>query len=132
MDVQRIREDFHILKRHISGRPLIYFDSAATSQIPRQVLETMQNFYGMYNSNIHRSQHTLGQEATELYEQAHRNVARFIGAEDGREIIFIRNTTEGINLIAYSMLFGTSDCLRLTPGDEIVLTLMEHHSNLVP
>jgi cysteine desulfurase/selenocysteine lyase len=132
MDVHSIRQDFPILQRTVGGRPLVYFDNAATSQKPRQVLDTIQAFYTAYNSNIHRSPHTLGQEATDLYEQAHRNVARFIGAQDGREIVFVRNSTEGINLVAYSALHAAHGPLRLDPGDEIVLTAMEHHSNLVP
>jgi cysteine desulfurase/selenocysteine lyase len=132
VDVQSIREDFPILQRQIGGRPLVYFDNAATTQKPRQVLDTIQAFYSTYNGNIHRSPHTLGQEATDLYEQAHRNVARFIGAEDWREIVFVRNSTEGINLVAYSLLYGKNERLRLDPGDEVVLTVTEHHSNLVP
>lgn len=132
MDAERIRADFPILQRKINGKPLIYFDNAATTQRPIQVLNTIQTFYTLYNANVHRSSHTLGQEATELYEQAHHNVARFIGAEDEREIVFVRNSTEAINLVAYSLLHGESERLRLEPGDEIVLTIMEHHSNLVP
>ena len=132
LDVQRIRADFPILQRKIGDNPLIYFDNAATTQKPRQVLRTTQEFYCTYNANVHRSPHILGQEATELYEQAHENVARFIGADDGREIVFVRNSTEAINLVANSLLHGESERLRLEPGDEIVLTIMEHHSNLVP
>jgi len=111
---------------------LIYFDNAATTQKPQQVLRTIQEFYTTYNANVHRSPHTLGQEATELYEQAHENVARFIGAADGREIVFVRNSTEAINLVAYSLLWGENERMRLRPGDEVVATIMEHHSNLVP
>ena len=132
MDVENIRQDFPILQRKINGKPLIYFDNAATTQKPIQILNTIQTFYSRYNANVHRSSHTLGREATELYEQAHENVARFIGAEDEREIVFVRNSTEAINLVAYSLLHGESEGLRLEPGDEIVLTIMEHHSNLVP
>jgi cysteine desulfurase/selenocysteine lyase len=132
VDVESIREDFAILQRRIGGRPLIYFDNAATTQKPRQVLDTIQAFYTTYNSNIHRSPHTLGQEATDLYEQAHRNVARFIDAEDWREIVFVRNSTEALNLVAYSLLHSRDERLRLDPGDEVVLTVTEHHSNLVP
>lgn len=132
MDVQSIRADFPILERKIGGKPLIYFDNAATTQRPRQVLRTIQEFYRTYNANIHRSPHTLGQEATELYDQAHKNVARFIGADDGREIVFLRNTTEAINLVAYSLLVGGSERWRLRRGDEVVVTVMEHHANLVP
>ena len=132
MDVQSIRADFPILERKIGGKPLIYLDNAATTQRPRQVLRTIQEFYRTYNANIHRSPHTLGQEATELYDQAHENVARFIGADDGREVVFVRNTTEAINLVAYSLLVGGSERWRLRRGDEVVVTVTEHHANLVP
>ena len=132
MDVQSIRADFPILERRIGGKPLIYFDNAATTQRPRQVLRTIQEFYRTYNANIHRSPHTLGQEATELYDQAHENVARFIGADDAREVVFLRNTTEAINLVAYSLLVGGGERWRLRRGDEVVVTVTEHHANLVP
>jgi cysteine desulfurase/selenocysteine lyase len=132
VDIGSIRKDFPILQRQIGGRMLVYLDNAATTQKPRQVLDTIQAFYTTHNGNIHRSPHTLGQEATDLYEQAHRNVARFIGAEDWREIVFVRNSTEGLNLVAYSLLHGKDERLRFDPGDEIVLTVAEHHSNLVP
>jgi cysteine desulfurase/selenocysteine lyase len=132
MDTESIRRDFPILSREVGGRPLVYLDNAATSQKPRQVLETIQTFYSTYNANIHRSPHILGQEATDLYEQAHRNVARFLGAEGSQEIVFVRNSTEGINLVVYSLLCGQDESLQLRSGDEIVLTVMEHHSNLVP
>jgi cysteine desulfurase/selenocysteine lyase len=131
-DVSRVREDFPILKRRVGGRPVVYLDNAATTHKPRQVLEALHTFYTTYNANIHRSPHTLGQKATDLYEQAHRNVAHFIGAADWREIVFCRNATEGINLVAYSLLYTKNDRLRLGAGDEVVLTVMEHHSNLVP
>ena len=129
MNLAEIRADFPILERRIGDRPLIYFDNAATTHKPRQVLETIQAFYTTYNANIHRSPHRLGQEATELYDDARRNVARFIGAEWPEEVIFVRGTTEGINLVAYSLALGGSR--RLRPGDEVVVTVMEHHSNLV-
>lgn len=132
LDAHSIRADFPLLQRKIEDRPLIYFDNAATTQKPQQVLRTIQEFYCTYNANIHRSSHLLGQEATELYDQARRNVARFIGASDDREIVFVRNSTEAINLVAYSLSFGESEWLRLGRGDEVVLTVMEHHSNLVP
>mgnify|MGYP000343349810 CR=1 FL=1 len=132
MDLSAVRADFPILQRTIRGKPLIYLDNAATTQRPRQVLETLVAFYSHYNANIHRSPHLLGQEATLLYEQAHENVARFIGAEDEGEVIFVRNTTEAVNLVANSLLRQESGPLRLLPGDEVVITLMEHHSNLVP
>ena len=129
MNPAEIRADFPILERRIGDRPLIYFDNAATTHKPRQVLETIQAFYTTYNANIHRSPHRLGQEATELYDDARRNVARFIGAEWPEEVIFVRGATEGINLVAYSLALGGSR--RLRPGDEVVVTVMEHHSNLV-
>jgi len=129
MNLAEIRADFPILERRIGDRPLIYFDNAATTHKPRQVLETIQAFYTTYNANIHRSPHRLGQEATELYDDARRNVARFIGAEWPEEVIFVRGATEGINLVAYSLALGGSR--RLRPGDEVVVTVMEHHSNLV-
>jgi len=129
MNLTEIRADFPILERRIGDRPLIYFDNAATTHKPRQVLETIQAFYTTYNANIHRSPHRLGQEATELYDDARRNVARFIGAEWPEEVIFVRGATEGINLVAYSLALGGSR--RLRPGDEVVVTVMEHHSNLV-
>jgi len=126
-DVYKIREDFPILKRKIRGKPLIYFDNAATSQKPRQVIEKIKEVYENYYANIHRGIHTLSQEASELYENAHKDVARFINARDWREIIFTRNTTESINLIAYS--YGLNN---LKKDDKIVITIMEHHSNIVP
>ncbi len=132
MDLARIRADFGILQRTIRGKPLIYLDNAATTQRPCQVLETLTTFYTHYNANIHRSPHLLGQEATELYEQAHEKVAEFIGARDEREIVFVRNTTEAINLVLHSFTRRESGDLQFRPGDEIVITVMEHHSNLVP
>lgn len=132
MDLAAIRADFPILQRKVHGKELIYLDNAATTQRPRQVLETLTHFYTTYNANIHRSPHLLGEEATELYEQAHENVARFIGTEDEGEIIFVRNTTEAVNLVAVSLLRRESGDLQLHPGDEIIVTLMEHHSDFVP
>ncbi len=122
MDVERIREDFPILKRKINGHPLIYFDNTATTQKPVQVINAIKEFYEKYNANIHRGVHTLSQEASELYEKAHEKVADFINA-DWREVIFVRNTTEAINLVA--------NVLDLKDG-EVVVSMMEHHSNLVP
>lgn len=126
-DVSKIRKDFPVLKRQVNGRPLVYLDSAATSQKPKQVIEAISNYYERYNANIHRGIHTLSEEATEAYEAAREKVRRFIDAPQLCEIIFTRNTTEAINLIAYS--WGRQNVL---PGDEIILTPMEHHSNLVP
>lgn len=125
-DPYKVREDFPILKRTVNGYPLIYFDNAATSQKPRSVIEAMKEFYERSNANIHRAIHLLSQEATELYEKAHEEVAKFINAESYEEVVFTKNATEAINLVAYS--WG----LKLNPEDEVVVTLMEHHSNLVP
>ncbi|MGQ9625026.1 MAG: aminotransferase class V-fold PLP-dependent enzyme [Candidatus Bathycorpusculaceae bacterium] len=123
----KIREDFPILKRKINNYPLIYFDNAATSQKPKQVIETIKNFYENHNANVHRAVHTLSQEASELYENAHEEVANFIGANGIEEIIFVRGTTEAINLVAYS--WGLHN---LGKNDEVLISLMEHHSNIVP
>jgi len=130
--VERIRADFPILERRVDGKPLIYLDNAATTHKPVQVLESIQAFYTTYNANVHRSSHTLGQQATELYERARANVARFVGARRSEEIIFVRSATEAINLVAYCLANGEHECLTLHPGDEVVITVMEHHSNLVP
>ncbi len=128
LDVQKIRADFPVLEREVRpGVPLIYLDSTATSQKPRQVLEAMDRFYRRTNANIHRGIHTLAEEATAGYEAARERIARFIGAAAAHEVIFVRNTTEAINLVAYS--WGRAN---LNAGDVIVLTEMEHHSNLVP
>lgn len=126
-DPYRIREDFPILKRKVNGQPLIYFDNAATSQKPKQVIEAIKNFYENHNANVHRAVHTLSQEASELYEEAHEEVANFISAKGMEEIVFVRGTTEAINLVAYA--WGLRS---LKKGDEVLVTLMEHHSNIVP
>jgi cysteine desulfurase/selenocysteine lyase len=126
-DPYKVREDFPILKREINNHPLIYFDNAATSQKPRQVIEALKDFYERRNANVHRAVHTLSLEATKLYEEAHEEAAKFIGAESIEEIVFVRGTTEAINLVAYS--WGLHN---LKPGDEVLVTLMEHHSNIVP
>ncbi|HVP93487.1 MAG TPA: aminotransferase class V-fold PLP-dependent enzyme, partial [Acidobacteriota bacterium] len=123
----RIREDFPILKRKINNYPLIYFDNAATSQKPKQVIEAIKNFYENHNANVHRAVHTLSQEASELYEKAHEEVAKFINANGIEETIFVRGTTEAINLVAYAW-----GLYNLKKGDEVVVSLMEHHSNIVP
>ena len=138
LDVARIRKDFPILDRTVrGGQPLIYLDSANTSQKPRQVIDALTEFYERHNANIHRATHELGEEATEAYEGARIKAARFIGAADETEVIFTKNISEGINLVAYSM--GNASAggsgparFRLGPGDEIVITEMEHHSNIVP
>jgi len=127
LDPYKIREDFPILKRKINNYPLIYFDNAATSQKPRQVIEAIKNFYENHNANVHRAIHTLSQEASELYENAHEEVARFINASGMEEIIFVRGTTEAINLVAYA--WGLHN---LKKSDEVLVSLMEHHSNIVP
>ncbi len=127
LDPYKIREDFPILKRKINNHPLIYFDSAATSQKPRQVIEVIKEFYEKHNANVHRGVHTLSQEASELYENAHEEVAEFINADGVKEIIFVRGTTEAINLVAYA--WGLRN---LKGEDEVLVTLMEHHSNIVP
>ncbi|MBS7615915.1 cysteine desulfurase [Candidatus Bathyarchaeota archaeon] len=126
-DPYKIREDFPILKREINGHQLIYFDNAATSQKPRQVIEAIKEFYEKHNANVHRAVHTLSQEASELYEKAHEETAKFINANSMEEIIFLRGTTEAINLVAYS--WGLRNLKR---EDEVLVTLMEHHSNIVP
>ncbi len=127
IDVGKIREDFPILKREIHGKPLIYLDNAATSQKPRQVVEALVEFYTRCNANIHRGIHALSEEATVRYESAREKVARFIGAPKPATVIFTRNATEAINLAAHG--WGRK---HLEAGDEILLTEMEHHSNLVP
>jgi cysteine desulfurase/selenocysteine lyase len=137
-DVARIRKDFPILERQVrGGRPLIYLDSANTSQKPRQVIDTLSEFYERHNANIHRASHQLGEEATAAYEGARIKVAQFIGATDEAEVVFTKNVTEAINLVAYSMSNaatsgGQAERFRVGPGDEIVITEMEHHSNIVP
>jgi len=127
LNPHRIREDFPILKRKINNYPLIYFDNAATSQKPKQVIEAIKNFYENHNANVHRAVHTLSQEASELYENAHEEVARLINAKGMEETIFVRGTTEAINLVAYAW-----GLYNLKEGDEVVVSLMEHHSNIVP
>lgn len=128
LDSKLIKIDFPILKREIrSGIPLVYLDSTATAQKPQQVLDAMDNYYHFHNANIHRGVHTLAEEATGMYENARKKIADFIHAKSEKEIIYTRNTTESINLVAYS--WGRKN---LKDGDLIVLTEMEHHSNLVP
>lgn len=126
LDPEIIKRDFPIFKRKIHGKPLIYLDNAATTQKPRQVIEAIREFYENYNANVHRGVYRLSVEATEAYENARAKVARFINAKDS-EIIFTRNTTEALNLVAYS--WGLCNLKR---GDRILLTEMEHHSNIVP
>ncbi len=126
-DAQRIRQDFPILQRQVHGKPLVYLDNAATSQKPRAVIDALVRYYEASNANIHRGIHLLAEEATAQYEEARAKVARFIGASSSNEIVFVRNTTEAINLAARVWAQTT-----LRPGDEIVVTEAEHHSNLVP
>jgi len=127
LDIARIRVDFPILARRIGDRPLVYLDSAATSQKPLQVLDAVDHYYRTSNANVHRGVHTLGNEATDVFEQARVRVARFIDAPDPSGVVFLRNTTEALNLVASSYAREM-----LQPGDRVVLTEMEHHSNLVP
>ncbi|TVQ48144.1 MAG: SufS family cysteine desulfurase [Gloeocapsa sp. DLM2.Bin57] len=122
-----VRSDFPILHQTINGKPLIYLDNAATSQKPLQVLEAWRHYYEHDNANVHRGAHTLSIRATEAYELAREKIAQFIKAKSSREIVFTRNATEAINLVAYS--WGLEN---LQPGDEIILSVMEHHSNVVP
>jgi cysteine desulfurase / selenocysteine lyase len=127
IDWRALREDFPILREQAHGHPLIYFDSAATSQKPREVIEALRNFYEHENANVHRGLHTLSSRATEAYEKARQRVAEYIGAASGNEIVFTRGTTESINLVAQA--WGGKF---VHEGDVILLTVMEHHSNLVP
>jgi len=127
LDPYKIRQDFPILKRKINNHPLIYFDNAATTQKPKQVIEAIKEFYENRNANVHRAIHTLSQESSELYENAHEEVAKFINANGMEEIIFVRGTTEAINLVAYA--WGLRN---LGSENEVLVTLMEHHSNVVP
>ncbi|MCH7926395.1 MAG: cysteine desulfurase [Candidatus Dadabacteria bacterium] len=122
-----IRSDFPIFSRKVNGKPLIYLDNAATSQKPRRVIDGLKSYYENNNSNIHRGVHTLSYESTVMYEDAHKKVAGFIGASDWKEIVFTRNATESLNLIAYS--WGLHN---LDKGDEVLISIMEHHSNIVP
>jgi cysteine desulfurase / selenocysteine lyase len=127
-DVARVRADFPILDREINGHPLVYLDSANTSQKPVQVLDVMRAYHERHNANVSRSVHTLGTESTSAYEDARAKIATFIGASSPDEVIFTKNSTEAINLLAYT----AGEFLSLGPGDEIVISEMEHHSNIVP
>ena len=126
-DVERIRQDFPILHQEVHGNPLVYLDNAATSQKPQQVIAALDHYYHKDNSNIHRGVHTLSERATAAYELARDKIASFLNAGDRREIVFVRGATEAINLVAQSYARP-----RLKPGDEILITEMEHHSNIVP
>ena len=127
LDVENIRRDFPILQRRVHGKPLIWLDSAATAQKPRAVIDRITRFYEHENSNIHRGTHTLAGEASDAYEEARAKVASFLGAASPQEIVFVRGTTEGLNLLA--AILGVT---LLHPGDEIVLTEAEHHANILP
>lgn len=127
MDVRRIKKDFPILKREVGGHRLVYLDNAATSQKPKQVVEAISNFYLNNNANIHRGLHTLSEEASEMYDSARENISKFLGASKPDEIIFTSGTTESSNLVAFG--WGEKN---LNEGDEIIVLLSEHHSNIVP
>ena len=126
IDVKKIRKDFPILKRKVNGQDLIYFDNAATSQTPLQVIEVITDYYSRLNANIHRGVHQLSQEATDAYEEARIKIQKHFNAAEAYEIIFTAGTTESINLVAsgYNSL--------LKPGDELIISALEHHSNIVP
>jgi len=127
LDVERIRQDFPILTQRVHGRPLVYLDNAATSQKPREVIEALRAYYETDNANVHRGVHRLSERATEAYEGARRRVQRFLNAADEREIVFVRGTTEAVNLVAHT--YGRQAVGR---DDEVVITALEHHSNIVP
>src|SRR5579859_7738196 len=125
-DVQKARAEFPILRRQVNGRPLVYLDSAASAQKPRAVIEAMSRAMETSYANVHRGLHTLANETTDAYERARESVRRFINAPSVNEVVFTKSTTEGINLVASS--YGLS----LKAGDEIVVSQMEHHANIVP
>ena len=127
LDVARVRADFPILRREVHGKPLVYLDNAATAQKPRQVLDALTAYYTGQNANVHRGVHLLSQVATDAYEAARETVRSFFNASSVQEIVFTRNSTEGINLVAHA--FGAA---RVDEGDEVLITAMEHHSNIVP
>ncbi len=126
-DVGKVREDFPILQRQVNGKTIVYLDNAATTQKPREVIDSLVHYYSEYNANIHRGIYTISEEATSAHEEARAKVARFINASSPEEIVFLRGTTEAINLVAEA--WGRQN---LSPGDGIILSLMEHHSNIVP
>lgn len=127
IDLPRVRDDFPILSRKVHGKPLVYLDNAATTQKPRAVLSAVRRYYATSNANVHRGVHALSDRATRAYEETRARVAKFLNAREVREIVFVRGATEGINLVAQA--FGR---LRLGEGDEVLITAMEHHSNIVP
>ncbi|MGO1872267.1 MAG: aminotransferase class V-fold PLP-dependent enzyme, partial [Halomonas sp.] len=126
-DVMRLRQDFPILAREVHGKPLIYLDNAATSQTPQSVIDVFSDYYSRYNANIHRGLHTLADEATAAFEGTRHRVKEFLNAEDARQVIFTRGTTEAINLVVQS--WGRQ---HLASGDEVLISMLEHHSNIVP
>lgn len=127
IDPKTLQKDFPILYRTVHGKPLIYLDNAATTQKPQAVIDALTNYYQTYNANVHRAVHTLSHEASVAYEKAHKKAAKFINARSWREIVFTRNATEAMNLVAYA--WGLKN---LQPGDEVLVTIMEHHSGIVP
>lgn len=127
LDVHAIRRDFPILTRKVNNAPLVYMDNAATTQKPKSVIDAIAHYYKSDNANVHRGVHALSVHATELFEDVRKKVAQFIHAKSARECIFVRGTTEGINLVAQSFVAP-----RINPGEEILITTMEHHSNIVP
>lgn len=127
MDTYKIREDFPILKRRVKGNLLVYFDNASTTQKPRQVIDAIRDFYENHNANVHRSTYTLSKEATDLYEKLREQISKFINSKYPKQIVFVRGTTEAINLVAYS--WGLNN---LNRDDEMLISLMEHHRNIVP
>lgn len=127
LDVATIREDFPLLRQTAHGKPIVYLDSTSTSQKPEQVIQALDDYYRRYNANIHRGIYSIAEEATARHEEARKKLQKFINAKSWREIIFVRNTTEAINLVAYA--WGRAN---VHAGDEIVTTLLEHHSNIVP
>ena len=132
MDLTKIRADFPILERIVrDGKQLVYLDSGATSQRPLQVLDAERDFLTTYNAAVHRGAHQLAEEATDAYEQGRADIAAFVGAEPD-ELVFTKNATEAINLVAYVLGDNRFDAARVGPGDEIVITELEHHANLVP
>ena len=126
-DVAAVRREFPVLEREVNGKPLCYLDNAASSQRPRSVIDSISRYYETTHANVHRGVHRLSQEATDLFEGARETVRRFVNARSTREIVFVRGTTEAINLVAQS--YGRP---RLQPGDEIIVSWLEHHANIVP
>jgi cysteine desulfurase/selenocysteine lyase len=127
LDIAAIRQEFPILAREVKGKPLVYFDNAATSQKPHVVIQALADYYSGYNANIHRGIHTLAEEATAAFEATRDTVQHFVNAAEREEVIFTRGTTEGINLVAKT--WGRQN---IQEGDEILISAMEHHSNIVP